>query len=66
MGRWLPFIVQAKAVDMNNAKIISDYCGNPACEVRSFAIFPAIVALGSCAVSGYAMVKNIQARNLLK
>ena len=62
----LLIVVMAKTIDMNNAKIISDYCGNPACEVRSCAIFPAIVAFGSCAVSGYAMVKNIQARYLLK
>ena len=62
----LLIVVMAKAVDMNNAKIISDYCNNPACEVRSFAIFPMLVALGSCAVSVYAAVKNIQAQRLLK
>lgn len=56
----------AKSIDMNNATIISDYCNNPACEVRSYAIFPALFALGSAAVSAVATVKHLKASSLLK
>lgn len=62
----LLIVIMAKVVDMKNATIISDYCNNPDCEVRTFAMFPMLVALGGCAVSGVAAAKNIKAQNLRK
>lgn len=62
----LLIVIMAKAIDMNNAKIISDYCNNPACEVRSFAIFPALAAVVSCVLSGSVSFRHAQASVLLK
>ncbi|MCH5159448.1 MAG: hypothetical protein J1F66_01190 [Clostridiales bacterium] len=52
---------------MKNGEILTTYCSNnPACSIRSFAIIPAIVALGSAAVSTVATVKHAKASRLLK
>ena len=63
----LLIVCYAKGLDMKNANILSDFCGNnPNCSIQSYAIIPAIFALGATAVSAVATVKNIKAKNLLK
>ena len=62
----LLIVCYAKCIDMNNASIISDYCRNPACVIRSYAIFPALFALAGGVVSVVATVKYFQASKLLK
>ena len=56
----------AQGLAMKNGEILSTFCsGNPACSIRSFAIFPALFAVGSCVVSTYATVKYMKAAALL-
>ena len=62
----LLIICYAECLDMKNAKIISDYCRNPVCVIRSVAIFPAIVSLLSGAVSAFATAKYMKAQKILK
>ena len=62
----LLIVIYAKCLDMNNATIISDYCQNPNCIIRSNVIFPALFAFGGCAVSGFATFKYFKAKSLLK
>ena len=57
----------AEGLAMKNGEILTTYCNNnPACSIRSFAIIPAICALGSAALSVFATVKHLQASRLLK
>ena len=62
----LLIVCYAKCIDMNNATIISDYCRNPACVIRSYAIFPALFALGAAGVDAFAAGKYLKARKLLQ
>ena len=60
-------ICYAQGLAMKDGNILSIYCsGNPACSIRSFAILPAIISIGSCAVSSFAAVKHIKAKSVLK
>ena len=63
----LLIVCYAKGLDMKNANILSDFCGgNPNCSIKSYAIVPAILAIGSAAVNAFAAVKTMQASKLLK
>lgn len=63
----LLIVCYAKGLDMKNANILSDFCGNnPLCSIKSYAIVPAIFALGGAGVSTFAAVKYFKASKLLK
>ena len=63
----LLIVCYAKGLDMKNARILSDFCqNNPLCSIKSYAIIPAILSIGSCAVSVYATVMHLRASKLLK
>ena len=56
-----------KGLDMKNSEILPVYCsGNPLCSIRSYAIIPALFALGGGVVSAIATVKYFKASKLLK
>ena len=57
----------AEALAMKYSDIIPDYCnGNPLCSIGSYAIVPAIFAIGSAAVSVYTTVRYMKVSKLLK
>lgn len=63
----LLIVCYVKGVDMVNSDIIPIYCNNnPLCSIQSYAIFPALFALGSIPLSIVAAVKYFIARKLLK
>ena len=63
----LLIVCYVKGVDMVHSDIIPIYCsGNPLCSIQSYAIFPALFALGVVPVSIIAAIKYFIARKLLK
>ena len=55
------------ALSMSGSDILPIYCsGNPACSIKSFAIIPAIAALGAAVPHVFASVFYLRSRNILK
>lgn len=58
----ITFIV---GLSIRNSKIVSDYCGNPACSIQSLAIFAAIAAGAATAFMVFALIKSIKTERRL-
>lgn len=57
----------ATALSMSGSDILPIYCsGNPACSIKSYAIVPAIAALGAAVPHVIASVFYFRSRNILK
>ena len=60
------FVCLGIANSMTGSDILPYYCSsNPACSIRSYAVFPAILALLTAGFNIFAFVKYLQAKKLL-
>lgn len=60
------FVCLGIANSMTGSDILPYYCSsNPACSIRSYAVFPAVLSLAAAGFNIFAFVKYLQAKKLL-
>lgn len=58
-------VCYTKGIAMNNSKIIPIYCkGNPACSIKSYAIFPAIILMIDIVISGFVLMNYFKTKSM--